>query len=106
MGPAEALYSFAGVGFQENEVATLQISLNDQPDTTMSGITAEINWGDGASWDTGNLVYVGTNGSYADYIVKGSHVYQDTGNSATSEQSFHSAGGTEEPRLQAQWLGP
>jgi hypothetical protein len=69
--------SFAGVGFQENEVATMQVSVNGQADTKLSDFHAYINWGDSASWDSGDLVYSGSSGSAADYIIKGSHVYQN-----------------------------
>ena len=73
------LNSYAGVGFQENEVATMQVQVNGQPDTTLSDFHAQINWGDSASWNSGDLVYQGTNGGWADYIIKGSHVYQKPG---------------------------
>ncbi len=71
-----SLTSYAGVGFQENEVATMAVSVNGQADTKPADFKAEINWGDGASWDPGSLVYQGTNGNFAEYIIKGSHVYQ------------------------------
>ena len=70
------LNSYAGVGFQENQVATMQVQVNGQADPTLSDFHAQINWGDSASWTSGDLVYQGTNGSWADYIIKGSHVYQ------------------------------
>jgi predicted chitinase len=69
------IHSYAGVGFRENVVANLAISLNGQPDPSLSGVHAEINWGDSASWTKGDLVYMGNNGSFADYLIKGSHVY-------------------------------
>ena len=73
---AYTLDSYAGVGFQENEVGTVQVAVNGQPYTTQSNLQAQINWGDSASWSMGDLVYEGTSGNYADYIIKGSHVYQ------------------------------
>ena len=73
------LNSYAGVGFQENQVATMQVQVNGQADATLSDFHPQINWGDSASWTSGDLVYQGTNGSWADYIIKGSHVYQKPG---------------------------
>lgn len=75
LGAASSIFSYSGVGFQENEVATIAVTLNGQPDNTMSDVAAQINWGDGNSWSQGSLVYQGDNGSFADYIVKGTHVY-------------------------------
>jgi hypothetical protein len=76
--------SYAGVGFQENGVALLDASVNGSPDTTPGDFTAQINWGDSASWDRADLVDVGldpNDHSYEQYLVKGSHTYQ--GNSPT-----------------------
>jgi predicted chitinase len=75
---SSTIQSYAGVGFRENVVANLAISLNSQPDPNLSDVHAEINWGDSASWTKGDLVYMGNNGSFADYLVKGSHVYANT----------------------------
>ncbi len=75
LGSATPINSYAGVGFQENEVATLAASVNGEADSTLSDFQAQINWGDSASWTAGDLVYTGTNGGYGDYIIKGSHVY-------------------------------
>jgi hypothetical protein len=73
------LNSYAGIGFQENEIATLQVAVNGQADPTPSDFTAQINWGDSAAWAPGQLVYEGTDGNYANFIVKGSHTYQYPG---------------------------
>jgi hypothetical protein len=73
---AYTLTSYAGVGFQENEVATMQAQVDGQPDETLSDLHAQINWGDSAAWDSADLVYMGTSGNWADYLIKGSHVYQ------------------------------
>jgi predicted chitinase len=75
---ASTIQSYAGVGFRENVVASLAISLNGQPDPNLSDVHAEINWGDSESWTKGDLVYMGNNGSFADYLIKGSHVYAKT----------------------------
>ena len=40
---------------------------------------AQINWGDSASWQPTDIVYEGTNTPWADYLVKGSHIYEKTG---------------------------
>ena len=78
---ASSIQSFAGIGFQQNVVASLAISLNGQPDPNLGDVHAEINWGDISSWTTGSLAFMGNNGSFADYVIKGSHVYrQPNGN--------------------------
>jgi hypothetical protein len=69
--------SIAGVGFQENDVAWLLASVNGAPDQTLSDFTAQINYGDSASWYNGDPVYEGLyNNSYAEYLIKGTHTYQ------------------------------
>ncbi len=73
-----AFGSYAGVGFQENPVASFGTQLKGQPDPTLSDFHAQINWGDDNTWSTGDLVYEGNNGSFADFIVKGSHVYTES----------------------------
>ncbi len=76
-----SIQSFAGVGFRNNVVASLAISLNGQPDPHAGDVHAQINWGDSASWTTGQIAFIGNNGNFADYLVKGSHVYkQPNGN--------------------------
>ncbi len=70
--------SYAGVGFQRNEVGTLYASLNGQPDTTLSHYQAWINWGDSNSWTQGDLVYLSSDGVQAFYMIKGSHIYQQS----------------------------
>jgi hypothetical protein len=67
--------SYAGVGFQENDVGWLLAQVNGQPDTSPSDFSAQINWGDGQS-ARGDLVYMGNNGSSAAYLIKGSHTYE------------------------------
>ena len=76
LGGYGTVYSYAGVGFQENELATLQVQLNGQADPNLSDFHVQINWGDSAAWTTGDLVYTGTSGDWAEYMIKGSHVYQ------------------------------
>lgn len=67
-----SVVTFAGVGFQENDVASFSATVNGVPDTTLSDFHAQINFGDTASWTTGDLVNLG-NGQY---LVKGTHVYK------------------------------
>lgn len=67
--------SYAGVGFQENQVAILYATVKGQPDTTLADFNAQINFGDSASWNPADMVYDGTSGDSAMYIVKGSHTY-------------------------------
>jgi hypothetical protein len=69
--------SYAGVGFQRNNVAYLLASVKGAPDETLSDFTAQINYGDDASWYQGDLVYEGLDSnSYAEYLIKGTHTYQ------------------------------
>ena len=75
LGSATPINSYAGVGFQENEVATLAASLNGEADTTLGDFHAQINFGDSADWTTGDLVFINQNGGFGEYIIKGSHVY-------------------------------
>jgi hypothetical protein len=75
--------TFTGVGFQENVVGYLYVSLNGQPydEEDLISKAVQINWGDGASWSTGDLVDLGAggyNGSYEEYAIKGTHTYQQT----------------------------
>jgi hypothetical protein len=67
--------SYGGVGFQENQVADLYASVNGQADTNLTDFHAQINWGDNSSWTPGDLVYVGTRSSAAEFYIKGSHIY-------------------------------
>src|SRR6185312_7612357 len=53
----------------------LYVSLNGKPDTNLSHVHAQINWGDSSNWTEAELVYTGTSGSNAQYLVKGSHIY-------------------------------
>ena len=75
LGEVFTISSFIGVGFQRNAVANLYVSLNGKPDTNLSHVHAQINWGDSSSWTEAELVYTGTSGSNAQYLVKGSHIY-------------------------------
>ncbi len=70
--------SYAGVGFQENTVATLQAQVNGQPDTNPADFQAQINWGPATT--KGDFVYTGNDSNgFADYLIKGSFTYQQGG---------------------------
>jgi hypothetical protein len=73
----DTISSFAGVGFQENPVANLQAQVNGAPDTNPADFQAQISWGDNGV-SGGDLVYTGSANGFADYIIKGSHTYQQT----------------------------
>ena len=73
--------SYAGVGFQENEIATAALSVEGEADPTPGDLTAQVNWGDSGTWESADLVYTGTSGSFADYIIKGTHIYAQPGTS-------------------------
>jgi hypothetical protein len=42
--------SYAGVGFQGNQVASLSVSVNGEADPHKGDFQAQIQWGDGGSW--------------------------------------------------------
>jgi hypothetical protein len=67
--------SFAGVGFQQNLVARVSASFNNQPDNEVGGYRAQVNWGDSDTWTPGDLVLLGN----GDYLVKAKHVYAQQG---------------------------
>ncbi len=73
------LNSYAGVGFQNEEVGTIQVSVNGEADPNPGDFHAEINWGDSASWDPGQITYQGSSGTASTFIITGSHVYQKPG---------------------------
>jgi hypothetical protein len=73
--------SYAGVGFQNNIVGYLDVSLNGQRYPGLQNLpnAVQINWGDSTAWDTGTLVDLGqdpNNFSFEKYEIKGTHVYQ------------------------------
>jgi GH24 family phage-related lysozyme (muramidase) len=75
--------SFVGVGFQDNVVGYLDVQVNGSPYTGLDAVknAAQINWGDSAAWDTADLVDMGTdpsNSTYEEYLIEGSHTYQQT----------------------------
>jgi hypothetical protein len=74
------VYSYTGVGFTLNPVATIDATYNGQQNGNPSDYRAQINWGDGPTWDTnvGLAPDTDSNGQ-PDVLVKGSHVYQTAG---------------------------
>jgi hypothetical protein len=64
----------AGVAFGTQQVANVLGTLNGLSDKTLSDYHAQINWGDSAGWDPGQLQL--TNGTIGVY---GSHTYQTQG---------------------------
>jgi hypothetical protein len=74
--------SYVGVGFQQNVVGYLDAQINGHPYTNLEAVKglAQINWGDKHS-SAGSLVDMGTdpsNSSYEEYLIKGSHIYQQS----------------------------
>ena len=70
--------SFTGVGFQANELATLDGKLNGQEDSTSSDFQAYINWGDANQWFQA-VVAPNNSGSGYEFQVKGDHIYNSAG---------------------------
>jgi hypothetical protein len=72
--------SYVGAGFSLNPIAQIQGTYNGQADDTVSDYHAQINWGDGNTWDTKvSLVSGGINGDSGYVLIKGSHIYQQQG---------------------------
>ena len=65
------------MGFALNPVAEVYGSYNGQNDSTLSDYHAQINWGDGPSWDASTQLAPDPSTGYI--IVKGSHNYQKMG---------------------------
>ncbi len=75
-----SISSYVGVGFSLNPVAQIVGTYNGQADDTVSDYKAQINWGDGNTWDTtASLVPGGTIGEDGFVLVKGSHIYKQQG---------------------------
>src|SRR5262249_33661009 len=68
------VYSYAGVGFQENAVAVVSGNPNGQPDPKMTDYQAQINWGDSDQWDKADLANL-----HAALLIKGTHIYTQAG---------------------------
>ena len=78
--PGYQISSYVGVGFSLNPVAEIRGNYNGQPDQDVSDYHAQINWGDGNTWDTKTaLVSSGTDAFWGLVVVEGSHVYQQAG---------------------------
>ena len=90
---AYGIPSFAGVGFQENQVATLAASVNGEPDPNKGDFQAQIQWGDGGT-SNGDLVYTGTNGGFADFLIKGTHTYTQANSDIAINVSVTGPGGS------------
>jgi predicted chitinase len=76
LGGGYSIGSYTGVGFQENELASFNVSVNGKPDPNLGDFQAQINWGDDSSWHGGDLVYNGSDSVRSYYTIKGTHVYQ------------------------------
>ncbi len=75
-----SISSYVGVGFSLNPVAQIVGTYSSQADDTVSDYRAQINWGDGNTWDTtASLVSGGTIGEDGFVLVKGSHIYKQQG---------------------------
>ncbi len=80
LGDGYNISSYAGVGFSLNPVTQITSSYKGQADDTASDYKAQINWGDGTTWDSNTqLVSNGTSGSDGFVLVQGSHIYSQPG---------------------------
>ena len=70
---------YAGVGFQENDIASLNGYVNGQADLKVSDYHAQINWGDSNQWDMADLASANPGSPGSGFLVKGSHIYAQAG---------------------------
>jgi len=71
---AAPIYSYAGLGFQNNVAASLGGSVNGQQDPNATDFRGWINWGDSNQW-TAAVITTGNSYSSGQFAVEGSHVY-------------------------------
>ena len=92
---AIAFNSYADVGVRENTVANLYASVDGKADTNANHFDAKINWGDDTNNKTkADLVYVGTSGSKAHFLVKGTYNYRTQGTNLQTTVTVTGPGGT------------
>ena len=75
LSPESTLAAYAGVGFALNPVASIEASYNNGSDVRVGDFHAQVNWGDGPTWDA-NTGLAALGGAV---LVKGTHVYQQQG---------------------------
>ena len=75
------VFAYAGVGFQQNVLASFNGTLNGNQDLTITDYTAQVNWGDSSQWQTVSLA-PNSGVPSQPFLVKGSHVY------ATANQTY------------------
>ena len=71
LGGFYSLQSFAGVGFEENVVASLQGTLNGLSDSVPTDYQAQIDWEGTGTFQAADIIKTGS----GTLVVKGSHVY-------------------------------
>jgi hypothetical protein len=90
---SDTVFSYAGVGFREHDLGTMQAFSDDGiPDTSPGDFQAQVQWGDGTS-SAGDLVFQYSNEGIAYYLIKGSHVYQNARASFAVNVTVTAAGG-------------
>jgi hypothetical protein len=73
--PLREVYSYTGVGFRENVIASLSGTKNGVTDTNQFDFHAFVNWGDSNQWFPADIA-PNTNGTFfATFQIKGDHVY-------------------------------
>src|SRR5262249_36160601 len=88
------LDSYAGVGFHENEIATLTGFVNGKVDPNISDFHAQVNWGDSSQWFPADLAPA-KDGTSTQFYVKGDHVYNQVGDFSIQVQAIGPDGATE-----------
>ena len=73
LGSVGTISSYSGVGFRLNEVSVLPSYADNNP----AHYKAQINWGDGTTWDTATMQLVTSSPSFVRIIA--THVYEQAG---------------------------
>jgi len=77
---ADTITSYANVGFVNNPVGALDAYFsNGTQDKNAKDFTAQINWGDGTGWQTGQIALNAAPGERIPFLIKGSHDYSTAG---------------------------
>lgn len=97
--PDGTILTYAGVGFQQNGVAGLTGTVNNQVDNNIGDFSAQINWGDNTGWQNASLAVNNGGGEFSStFIVKGSHVYNTVGTYAIEVQATGPGNTTSQPQ--------
>ncbi len=78
VGTASGISAFTNVGFELNTIAGLNGFLNGIQNTRLADYVAFVNWGDSSAWDEAEVAPQSSTSQ--PILIKGSHVYDLSGN--------------------------